>query len=132
MTIDRRSAVAEDFFLKCFSGEISEAVDLLDPNVTYQVPGSHRLAGNFDGPQEVAAHVEELLRETHRSVDVLKWEDWMIGVNNVACLVNIRVQRHGIIDTLRAILLTTMSSDDKIRRIEVFFSDQAEVERFFV
>ncbi len=56
----------------------------------------------------------------------------MIGVNNLAGLVNMRAQRHRSIDTFRAIFLITMSEDDKIMRIEVFFSNQAEVERFFV
>lgn len=132
VTIDEPSAVAQDFFQKCFRGDISSAVELLDPEVTYILPGSHRFAGIFEGPQAVARHVGELLRQTHHTVDVLQWEDWMIGVNNLAALVDMRAQRHGAIDTFRAIYLTTMSKDDKITRIEVFFSDQAQVERFFV
>ncbi|HXX90965.1 MAG TPA: hypothetical protein VEI83_12175 [Acidimicrobiales bacterium] len=132
MIIDKPSAVAEDFFQKCFRGDISAAVELLDPKVSYRVPGSHRLAGTFEGAQAVTGHIEELLRQTHHAVDVLQWEDWMIGINNVAGLVNTRVQRGAVIDTFRAVFLVTMSRDDKIRRIEVFFGDQAEVDRFFV
>ena len=132
MTSDSASAVAQDFFQKCFRGDISSAVELLDPKVTYRVPGSHRLAGTFEGPEAVAGHVRELLSETRHTVDVLQWEDWMVGVNNLAALVDMRVQRHGAIDTIRAIFLIAMSLDDKIRRIEVFFGDQAQVERFFV
>ena len=132
MTTEKSSTVAEDFFQKCFRGEVSAAVELLDSKVTFRVPGSHRLAGIFEGPKAVAEHIEELLRQTHHTVDVLKWEDWMIGLNNVAGLVNIRVQREGVIDTFRAIFLITMAESDKIRQIEVFFSDQAKVQRFFV
>lgn len=131
MTIDRSNAVAQDFFQKCFRGDIASAIELLDPNVTYRVPGSHRLAGTFLGPHAVARHVEELLRETHHTLDVLQWEDWMIGVNNLAALVNIRVQRHGIIDSFRTILLVGMSPGGRIKRIEMFVSDQVEAERFF-
>ncbi len=132
MTTDDRSAVAQEFFQRCFRGDVSAAVGLLDPKVRYRVPGSHRLAGTFEGPPSVTGHLEELLRETHHSVDVLQWEDWMTGVNNLAGLVTIRVQRDEILDTLKAIFLITMSEEAKIRSIEVFFSDQAEVERFFV
>jgi len=132
VTIDNRSTVVQEFFQKCFQGDLSSAVELLDPNVTYRVPGSHRLAGTFEGPKAVTGHLEQLLIETHHTVDVLQWEDWMIGVNNLAALVDLRAQRHGAIDTVRAIFLVAMSKDDKVRRIEVFFSDQAMVERFFV
>lgn len=132
MTVGIPSAVAQDFFEKCFRGDISSAVELLDPEVTYRVPGSHQLAGTFEDPRAVASHVGELLQQTQHSVDVLQWEDWMIGVNNLAGLVNLRVQRHGAIDTFTGIFLVTMSKDDKITRIELFFRDQAEVERFFV
>jgi len=132
VTSDKPSAVAQDFFQRCFRGDLSSAEELLDPTATFRVPGSHRLAGTFEGPQAVARHVEELLRQTHHTLDVLKWEDWMIGFNNLAALVSMRAQRHGAIDTFRAIFLITRSQDDKIRKVEVFFSDQAEVERFFV
>ena len=132
MTSEKASAIAQEFFQKCFHGDVSSAVELLDPKVTYRVPGSHRLAGTFEGPEAVAEHLEELLRETHHTVDVLQWEDWMIGVNNLAALVHLRAQRQGVIDTVRAIFLIGMSKEDKIRRIEVFFSDQAQIERFFV
>lgn len=131
MTVDKRSGVAQDFLQRCFRGDISTAVELLDPKVIYRVPGSHRLAGTFEGPRAVAGHVEELLRETHHTVDVLQWEDWMVGVNNLAGLVNVRVQRDGAIGTVRAIFLLELSGGDKIIRIEVFFGNQAEVERLF-
>lgn len=131
MTSDQPSALAQDFFQKCFRGDAAAAVELLDPAATYRVPGSHRLAGTFEGPEAVARHVEELLRQTHHTLDVLQWEDWMTGVNNLAGLVSIRVQRHGVIDTFRAILLVGMSQAGRIKRIEMFFSDQAEADRFF-
>lgn len=131
MTRDTPSAVAQDFFQLCFRGDLSAAVELLDPRVSYRVPGSHRLAGTFEGPEAVARHVEELLQLTHHTVDVLQWEDWMTGVNYLAGLVNVRVERDRAIDTLRVIFLLNLSSDNEIRRIEVFFSDQAKVERLF-
>ena len=131
VTTDKPSVVAQSFFQKCFRGDIAAAVEALDSKVTYRVPGSHQLAGTFEGPEAVAGHVENLLRQTHNTVDVIQWEDWMIGENNLAGLVNLRVQRNRAISTFRAIFLITMSRDEKILSIEVFFNDQAEVERFF-
>jgi len=131
VTSDMPSAVAQDFFQRCFRGHVSSAVELLDPRVTYRVPGSHELAGTFEGPQEVASHVERFLRMTSSPVDVLQWEDWMIGVNNLAGLVKVRAQRQGMVETIRAIFLVTMSAHATISGVELFFDDQARVERFF-
>jgi ketosteroid isomerase-like protein len=131
VTTDKQSAVAQAFFQRLFRGDIATAVEDLDPKVTYKVPGSHQLAGTFKGPEAVAGHVQNLLRETHNTLDVIQWEDWMIGENDLAGLVRFRVQRNRAISTFRAIFLVTMSSDDKISSIEVFFDNQAEVERFF-
>jgi ketosteroid isomerase-like protein len=126
-----RSDVVQDFFQRCFHGDLSKAVELLDPNVVYRVPGEHPLAGTFEGAAAVSAHIGQLLRETHHTVDALKWEDWMVGLDHLAGLVKLRAERHGVMDTLRAIFLVTMTSEGRIGGIELFFSDQAEVARFF-
>jgi len=132
VSVDRSSAVAQDFFEKCFHGDVAAAAELLDPKVSFHVPGSHQLAGTFEGPQAVTEHVEELLQQTHHSVDVLQWEDWMVGVNDLAGLVKLRVQREGSIGIVRAVFLLAMSREGRIKRIELFFSNLAEVERLFV
>lgn len=131
MPTEQSTEVVHAFFDECFRGLIAPAIERLDPNVVYCVPGSHPLAGSFAGPQAVARHVADLLQLTRRMIDVLKWEDWMIGVNYLSALVDIRVQRPGIVDTLRIVFLVTMSDDDRITGIEVFFSDPAEADRFF-
>ncbi|HXW36077.1 MAG TPA: hypothetical protein VEJ87_15990, partial [Acidimicrobiales bacterium] len=71
-------------------------------------------------------------QQTHHSVDVLQWEDWMVGVNDLAGLVKLRVQREGSIGIVRAVFLLAMSREGRIKRIELFFSNLAEVERLFV
>jgi hypothetical protein len=55
----------------------------------------------------------------------------MAGLNHVAALAHMSVQRPGAVHTLRAVYLIEMTDDAKIRRIEMFFDDQAAVERFF-
>jgi uncharacterized protein len=131
MTNDKRIATAQEFFQRSFRGEVSSAIELLDENASYHVPGSHQVSGHFEGPQAVAQHLEKLLQLTNRTVDVLQWEDWMAGNNHVAALAHMSVQRPGAVHTLRAVYLIEMTDDAKIRRIEMFFDDQAAVERFF-
>lgn len=116
---------------KAFSGEMIEAVQLLDPAVTYHLVGSSRLAGDFQGPQAVAQHVEEFLRLTNRTVDLLKWEDWLVRVDHVGLVMQLRYQRRGMVETQRFIWLVSPTDQNKIRRIDVFFSDGDSFERFF-
>jgi hypothetical protein len=41
------------------------------------------------------------------------------------------VQHRGALQTFRAVYVLTIDDDAKIKRIEVFFDDQAQVDRFF-
>lgn len=129
--MEKSSGVAQDFFAKCFGGDVAAAAALLDPEVTYRVPGTSRIAGTFKGPQAVIEHVHELMAMTDNTVNVVQWVDWMIGVNHLAGLVDFGLQRGASLNRVRAILLVEMSAEDLIRHIEVFFSNQANVDRFF-
>ena len=131
MASDMRIAAAQEFFQRSLRGEVPSAVELLDDTVSLDVPGSHQLSGHFEGPEAVAQNLEKLLRLTNRTVNVLQWEDWMAGINHVAALAHLRVQRPGAVQTFRAVYLIEVTDDTKIRRIEMFFGDQAAVERFF-
>ena len=131
---DPRVTVAQDFFQKFFGGDVSAACDLLDPQVVDVVPGTHAPSGVFQGVQAVAAHLSAFLRLTEDPVDVLKWEDWMAGVDNVAGLAKIHLQREGQQHDFRVIFLVSVTEDDgrhRISRIESFYSDQAAFDRFF-
>ncbi len=58
----------------------------------------------------------------------------MAGVDNVAGLANIHLQRLGQQHDFRIIYLVSVTEDDglqRISRIEAFFSDQAAFDRFF-
>jgi ketosteroid isomerase-like protein len=131
---DSRVTVAENFFQKFFGGDVAAACDLLDPQVVDVVPGAHVPSGVFLGAQAVAAHLSTFLRLTEDPIDVLKWEDWMAGVNNVAGLANIHLQREGQQHDFRVIFLVSVTEHDgqhRISRIESFYSDQAAFDRFF-
>ena len=131
MTSDTRIAAAQEFFQRSFRGEVSSAIEFLDEKVSYHVPGVHQLSGDFEGPEAVAQHLGRLLQLTSRTVNVLQWEDWMLGVNHVAALTHIRVQLPGAVHSFRAVFVVTIADDAKIRRIEMFFADEAAAERFF-
>jgi ketosteroid isomerase-like protein len=132
--LDSRVTLAADFFQKFFGGNVSAACELLDPRVVYVVPGTHAASGVFEGAQAVAAHVSTFLKLIENPVDVLKWEDWLAGVDNVAGLAKIHLQRVGQQHDFRIIYLVSVTEDDglqRISRIEAFFSDQAAFDRFF-
>jgi ketosteroid isomerase-like protein len=131
---DSRVTVAEEFFQKLFGGEVAAARDLLDHQVVDVVPGTHAPSGVFRGAQAVAAHLSTFLRLTGDPIDVLEWEDWMAGVDNVAGLAKIHLQREGQQHDFRVIFLVTVTEDNglqRISRIESFYSDQAAFDRFF-
>jgi ketosteroid isomerase-like protein len=124
-------AITQEFFQKCFYGNVADAVALLDDRVTYTVPGTHQLAGTFQGPESVAEHVGNLLKLTCGTVDVTQWEDWLTGIDHVGALVQMRVQRTGQVNRFRSVYMVTVTEENKIRTIELFFGDQSAIERFF-
>jgi ketosteroid isomerase-like protein len=131
---DPRVTVAEDFFQKFFGGNVSAAYALLDPQVVDVVPGTHAPSGVFQGAQAVGAHLATFLRLTEDPIDVIKWEDWLAGVDNVAGLAKIHLQREGQQHDFRVIFLVSVTEHDglhRISRIESFYSDQAAFDRFF-
>jgi ketosteroid isomerase-like protein len=131
VTGDRRIAATQEFFQRSFRGEVASAIEFLDEKVSYHVPGVHKLSGHFEGPEAVAEHLGKLLQLTSRTVNVLQWEDWMLGVNHVAALTRMSVQLRGAVHSFRAAFIVTIADDAKIRQIEMFFADQAAFERFF-
>jgi ketosteroid isomerase-like protein len=131
---DSRVTVAQKFFQKLFGGDFSAARDLLDPQVVDVVPGRHPPSGVFQGVEAVATHLSTFLQLTEDPVDVLEWEDWMAGVDNVAGLAKIHLQRLGQRHDFRVIFLVTVTEvhgRQQISRIESFYSDQAAFDRFF-
>jgi len=131
---DSRVTLAGHFFQKLFGGDLSGACALLDPQVVEVVPGTHASSGVFRGVQRVTAHLSTFLRLIEDPIDVLQWEDWMAGVDNVAGLAKIHLQRAGQQHDFRVIFLVTVTGDDglqRISRIESFYSDQAAFDRFF-
>jgi ketosteroid isomerase-like protein len=131
---DSRVTVAAEFFQRFFGGDVEAACDLLDPQVVDVIPGRNAPSGVFHGAQAVREHLSTFLRLAEDPIDVLQWEDWMAGVDNVAGLARIHLQRAGQRHDFRVIFLVSVTEDGgrhRISRIESFYSDQAAFDRFF-
>ena len=128
---DERLELVQTFFTLFFEGHVDEAVKLMEPTVVYDVPGRASPMGDFVGPTAVAKHLHKFLELTEVPIDVLSWDDWLIGTVNIAGVVRIHLQRPGRLQDFRAVFLVEVSPNVKIARVECFFSDPEALERFF-
>ncbi len=128
---DDRLALVQTFFTRYFGGHIDEALTLLEPTAVYHVPGRVPLAGDFVGPAEVARHLRKFLELTGDAIDVLSWDDWLIGTIDIAGVVRVHLQRPGRVQEFRFVFLVEVSQNVKIARVECFYSDPEALERFF-
>jgi uncharacterized protein len=130
MAEDSRIRVAQEFFQRYLGGDVTRASALLDDQVVYHVPGSHRPAGVFTGAEAVVNHIRDLLALIESPIDVLQWQDWMAGVDYVAGLASIHLQRKGVNVGLRIVWVLRVE-EGKIREIEAFYNDEAAIDRLF-
>jgi ketosteroid isomerase-like protein len=128
---DDRLALVQTFFMRYFQGDIDEALALLEPTVEYHMPGRAALAGDFLGPAAVAKHLQKFRELTGDAIDVLSWDDWLIGTRDIAGVVRIHLQRPGRVHIFRFVFLVEVSRNVKIARVECFYSDPEAFERFF-
>jgi ketosteroid isomerase-like protein len=125
-----RISIAQQFLVHIGHREFDRGVELLSPNATYRVPGSHALAGTFSGGEEITRHLVSLFERTGGTYDAFKWEDWMLGEQHVAALANVHINTKGQIYKARHLYLMRFDVHDKIEDITVFFEDQRSAERF--
>jgi ketosteroid isomerase-like protein len=131
MTEDSRLRVTQEFFQQYFAGEVGRARELLDEHVVYRVPGAHRPSGDFVGIDAVTKHLSEFRSLLESPVDVLQWKDWMAGVDYVAGLASIHLQREGMNLDLELVIVVRVSDEGKLREIQAFFNDQADFDLLF-
>jgi ketosteroid isomerase-like protein len=128
---DDRLALVQTFFTRYFEGDLDEALTLLEPTVVYHVPGRSAPAGDFVGRAAVAEHLRKFLELTGDAIDVLSWDDWLIGTTDIAGVVRVHLQRPGRVQEFRFVFLVKVSQNVKIARVECFYSDPEALERFF-
>jgi ketosteroid isomerase-like protein len=128
---DDRLALVQTFFTRYFGGHVDAALTLLEPTVEFHVPGRVELAGDFVGPDAVAKHLRRFLKLTGNAIDVLSWDDWLVGTVDIAGVVRVHLQRPGRAQEFRFVFLVKVSQNVKIDRVECFYSDPAAFDRFF-
>ena len=111
--------------------DVAKATPLLSPHVVYRVPGHHVLAGSFSGIDEVVTHLMALADRSGGTFNAFKFEDWLVGENDVAVVVDAHMQGHGATLTERIIFLFGFDGSDHINEISVFFQNEDSIERFF-
>jgi len=131
MTEDSRIRIAQEFFQRYIGGDAARARELLDEDVVYHVPGSHKPAGEYVGVSSVIDHFRDFRALIESPVDVLQWEDWMAGVDYVAGLASIHVQRAGMELNFRMVMVVRVTEEGKIREIEAFNDHQGDFDRLF-
>ncbi|HWE70736.1 MAG TPA: hypothetical protein VG205_10250 [Acidimicrobiales bacterium] len=122
---------ARQFFLGYSQTQLDKGLPLLSPNVVYTVPGHHKLAGVFHGPDEVLRHVAALVDYAKGTFEVLKWMDWMVGESHITALQYAQAQNAGSIYRGHHLYLLESDADDRLSDIKVFFEDQPAADRFF-
>jgi hypothetical protein len=122
---------AEQIMLHIGNHQVGLATELLAPTVTYRVAGNHALAGTFSGPGEVARHLSHLFEFTHGTFDVFKWEDWLVGENHVAAVVDVHMEAERRAFVGKHIFVFQFNSEGLVKSITVFFEDEGSARRFF-
>lgn len=128
---DDRLRVVQTFFQYYFGGRVDEAVALLEPDAKVHLPGRARIAGDFMGPDAVAAHLKRFLEMTEDPINVLGYDDWLVGTVYIGGIVRLELQRPGRFDQFRMAYLVQVSKSLKISRVEVFYDNPDVFERFF-
>lgn len=59
--------------------DFDQYIGLLSEDVTYRVDGNHALSGTFHGPEEIGAHVRDVVDRTGSTYDAVKWENLVGG-----------------------------------------------------
>jgi len=109
----------------------ADVLSLLSPTVVYAVPGEGPLSGVFRGRAEVSEHIGELFRITSGTFEVLKWVDWLVGLNHVAALQYAQAQGHGAIFRGHVVYVVETDQHDLLSSIRIYFENQIAAETFF-
>ena len=119
------------FLMGMTSDRSADVLSLLSPTVVYTVPGEGPMSGVFRGPAEVHEHIAELFRITSGTFEVLKWVDWLVGLNHIAALQTAQAQGSGAIFRGNVVYVVETDQHDLLSSIRLFFENQVAAEAFF-
>jgi ketosteroid isomerase-like protein len=122
---------ARRFLMAITTDNSRDVLSLLSPDVVYTVPGHSPLAGIFRGPEEVHEHIAKLFRSTSRTLDTLKWVDWLVGLSHVAALQFAQAQGGSVVYRNHHMYVIETDRNDLLSSIKVFFENQSDADTFF-
>ena len=79
----------------------------------------------------MAAHLKKFLQMTENPINVLGYDDWLVGTVYIGGIVRLELQRPGRLDEFRIVYLVEVSENLKISRVEVFYDNPDVFTRFF-
>ncbi len=126
-----RLANVRRFLVGMTADRAADVLSLLAPTVVYTVPGEGPMSGVFRGPAEVHEHIGKLFSITSGTFEVLKWVDWLVGLNHVAALQFAQAQGSGAIFRGHVIYVVETDQHDLLSSIRLFFENQGAAEAFF-
>lgn len=130
MADDKRIDTLREFLQRFFRGDLPGALSLFHEDVRYRIPGQTFLSGEFRSRDQVSRHLQEFKQFTNGTGDIVKWEDWLVGLEYVAAVTTTHMQHPGSLMTCRSVFVAAFSEDGLIEDFEVFFSDERALERF--
>lgn len=111
-------------------GDTEELTRLLHPEVVHVVPGRHALAGTFHGPAEVLATLTGTVAATGGTLSTTVEGMHTNSAGQVIVTDRTTASRAGrTLDASGAILFTI--TEGRISRIEEFYANPPEIERFW-
>jgi hypothetical protein len=126
-----RLRTAEQFVALLGRTDIEPVLGLLSPTATYHVSGMHALSGTFITPEDIGHHLQDLADRTNGTMEVTKWDDWLIGDYHVAGIGKVQMQENLQRYEGRHVFIFKFDTSDKIDAVTVFYEDPAAAVRFF-
>ncbi|MGA8295881.1 MAG: hypothetical protein WB770_02440 [Acidimicrobiales bacterium] len=124
-------SIARSFVTSLGVGRTDDALRSLAPAVSFLVLGHHSLSGTFSGRDEAAKHLKAIITQTDGRFDLVKFDDWMLGLSHVSVLVDIDAEVDGAAQRLRHLILMRFDVEDLIEEVTVFFSDPEVADRLY-
>lgn len=79
----------------------------------------------------MSEHIARLFRITSGTFEVLKWVDWLVGLNHVAALQFVQAQGSGAIFRGHVVYVVETDQHELLSSIRIFFENQIAADAFF-
>ena len=76
-------------------------------------------------------HIEKLFRVTAGTFEVVKWDNWLVGLTHVAALQSAQAQGDGVIFRSHMAYVVGTDQNDLLSSIRVYFENESDADAFF-